>query len=237
METARHPDPTVDGKLESVAMSTDHCAEEKMMLLTNLILQEFGNPLIYDQYCYRMMTFTPYIKTSKFSQKLEIDCPGVMDLLIESMIEAGYKPYFQIYPGVEAGHAQLLTSIHQDGGNSHGRILRILIRLGGQTTFYKTGSQDSAFYNAGADDQIRATVATRSAFTGISGDGQSNSSVHHAGVSGHHGTATIVIMADRYSKAESGLSVNEAATIDDAALCLQVYLTTNFLSFSLPKYL
>ena len=41
------------------------------------------------------------------------------------------------------------------------------------------------------------------------------------GVSGRYGTATIVIMAERFCKLGED-AVTEAVTIDDAAVCLQV---------------
>jgi len=218
VEKVEHPDGR-DWSVESVTYKESCFTEEllfKSFLLVATIFQEISNVPdgFLKLYFHKFNTTHPYIKTRKLmADKLRLQCPSLA-LLIDSLDSHGIDCYFQFYTGV--WHTvTFLTSIHQDGGDSHSRIWRILFRFFGATTVFNCKKEDDAFYSATCN-MPRAIVATYNAFVGTLDD-LSNNGVHHAASKDKYGLPGFVVMAE---------TRGEVADKKSAALVVQAFEQT-----------
>ncbi|CAB9521701.1 expressed unknown protein [Seminavis robusta] len=178
IEKKEHPDGW-DWELKSVTYQKEHYNDTqniKTFLLVATIFKEIAS-LPGDILKLHFLQFNlsvPYIKTRLLrAENIRHHCP-TLAMVINALDTRDIDCYFQFYTG-KWTEKLYLTSIHQDGGDAHSRLWRILFRVFGATTFFTSERRQDAFYRATCD-MPRATVATKKAFCGVLEDMSKNRS-------------------------------------------------------------
>jgi hypothetical protein len=182
VETAFHPDGKDWSLISATITSDDACEKEKVHFAIKTLLQGFlDDPASWQHYFFKVRKRNSYIKTPFLRNPLNKN-HELLNVLIEALSAKDFLIALQLYPGHD--NVSLLTSIHQDGVNGLlDCLLQLVLRLCGETAFFKSSSENSLFYSAHANNKMRATLAMENAFCGQCADG-SNNGVHHAGRKG-----------------------------------------------------